>query len=287
MQRRIVGWYKEIEREYYKCALCIENKMHNVPFKNNRARAKEVLEIIHTDVNGPHRTVGSRGEKYFMSVIDDHSRLCKVYCIRSKEEVYDCLCEYINEVENITGMKVKKIRCDNGKEYLNSRIYQFTRSKEIQINACPPYVHELNGVAERFNRTIMDMARCLMAEAKVNRSFWPECIKTAAYLKNRSLANTEERKTPYELFFRKRPDVKNLRIYGSKVYVRIPEEKRISKWDKKAERGVLLGYTDVEYRVLINNRVVVARHVDIIEEHVKYICFNENEDEEEESDTNR
>lgn len=51
------------------------------------------------------------------------------------------------------------------------------------IKACPAYVHELNGTAERYNRTTMDMARCLLAEAKVNRCYWPEVIKAAAYLK--------------------------------------------------------------------------------------------------------
>ncbi|KOC60753.1 Copia protein, partial [Habropoda laboriosa] len=72
-----------------------------------------------------------------------------------------------------------------------------------------PYVHELNGTPERFNRSIMDMARCLLSEAKVNRRFWPECIKAAAYIKNRTLANTVIRKTPYEIFFNERPSVKN------------------------------------------------------------------------------
>ncbi|KAI8422801.1 hypothetical protein MSG28_006546 [Choristoneura fumiferana] len=67
-------------------------------------------------------------------------------------------------------------------------------------------------------------------------------------------------------------------MYGSKVYVRVPEEKRVSKWDKKAEMGILLGYTDVGYRVLINNRVVIARHVDIIKEDVKLIAFDDNEE---------
>lgn len=94
------------------------------------------------------------------------------------------------------------------------------------------------------------------------------------------MANTNEKKTPYEIFFGVKPCVKNLRLYGSRVYVRVPEVRRRSKWDKKAELGVLLGYTEVGYKILINNRVVVARHVDIVEENVKYIRFNGNEEKE-------
>lgn len=139
-------------------------------------------------------------------------------------------------------------------------------------------MHELNGVAERFNRSIMDMSRCLMSEAKVNRKYWPEIVKTAPYLKNRILANTIETKTPYELFFNERPSAKYLKIYGSKVFVRTPEQLRKTKWDDKAKVGILLGYSEMGYRVLINNKIIDARHVDIIEENIKCIGFiDENE----------
>ncbi|KAF2888063.1 hypothetical protein ILUMI_18110 [Ignelater luminosus] len=123
----------------------------------------------------------------------------------------------------------------------------------------------------------MDMGRCLLSEAKIHQRFWPEIIKAAAYLKNRTLTNTIEQKTPYEIFFKQKPSVKNLRMYGSKVFVRIPEEKRRSKWDKKAEIGILLGYTDTRYRVLMNNRVIIARHCDIIEEDVNLCGFEDEE----------
>lgn len=127
----------------------------------------------------------------------------------------------------------------------------------------------------------MDMSRCLLAEAKVDKKFWPEVVKTAAYLKNRSLANTIEKKTPYGIFFGKKPNVKNLRLYGSKIFVRTPEESRKTKWDKKAKLGILLGYAEIEYRVLIDNKIIVARHVDIIEEDVRCIGFQEEEEKEE------
>lgn len=54
-------------------------------------------------------------------------------------------------------------------------------------------------------------------------------------------------------------------MYESRVFVRVPEQKRNSKWDREADLGILLGYENVGYRILINNRIVVARHVDIIE----------------------
>lgn len=189
-----------------------------------------------------------------------------MYTLKSKTEVYECFIDYINQVENITGNRIKRLRCDNGKEYLNKDVYRLVREKGILMEPCPPYVHQLNGTAERYNRSIMDMARCLLFEAKVNTRFWPEIIRTASYLKNRTLANSLENKTPYEIFTEIKPNISNLRLYGSRVFVRVPEEKRKSKWDRKADLGILLGYENVGYRVLINNKIVIARHVDIIEE---------------------
>lgn len=275
-KRKLVdGLPENLESEYLKCATCIESKMHNLPFENNRYRAKKILEIVHTDLNGPHKTTGYNGEKYFLTFVDDYSKAGMVYTIKTKDEVYTCFRDYINKVENLTGEKIKRLRCDNGTEYINKQIFEFAREKGIFIEPCPPYVHELNGTAERYNRSIMETARCLLKESDVSLSYWPEIIKTASYLKNRTLANTIIKKTPYELFIGRKPNIKNLKLYGSKVFARIPEQKRSSKWDNKAELGILVGYEKVGYRVLINNKVVIARHVDIVEEDVKLIgCGN-------------
>lgn len=269
----VKGMPSHLEKNYLKCSTCIQNKMHNLPFKNNRHKARDILEIIHTDLNGPHRTVGYEGEKYFLTFVDDFSKIAKVYTIKSKDQVYECFGDYLNLVENLTGKKIKQLRCDNGKEYINQNIFRLAREKGIQIEPCPPYVHELNGTAERYNRTIMDTARCLLAEANLHRRYWPEVVKTAVYLKNRTLANTFKKETPYEIMMGEKPDSSNLRLYGSKIFVRIPEIKREDKWDKKSELGILVGYEKVGYRVLSNNRVVVARHVDIVEENVNIVGF--------------
>jgi hypothetical protein len=64
----------------------------------------------------------------------------------------------------------------------------------------------------------------------------------AVYLKNRTLTNTIEKKTLYEIFFKRKPNVTNLRLHGSKIFVRRPEQKQICKFEKKVDTGILLGY---------------------------------------------
>lgn len=286
-KKLLEGLPNEIESDYFKCKICIENKMHNLPFEDNRKRGKQILEIIHTDLNGPHSIIGLNGEKYFLTFIDDYSKVVKVFVIKSKNEVFNCFMDYVNTTENMTGKKIKILRCDNGTEYLNKDVYRFAREKGIFIEPCPPYVHELNGTAENYNRNIMNMSRCLLAEANLEKRYWPEIVKTAAYLKNRIISNSvEKNKTPYEIMFGEKPCIKNLRLYGSKVFVRIPEQKRKTKWDHKAEMGILVGYEKVGYRVLLKGKIVVVRHVDIVEEDVKMVCFEDKENEIEDIDLN-
>ena len=222
-----------------------------------------ILEIRH----GRNNTIGYCGEKYFVTFIDDYSKCAKIYCIKNKSETAGCSFDYINLVENQFNKRVKKLQCDNRKEYLNKEIYDFIRQKGIQLLPCRPYVHELNGVDERYNRTAMDIGRCLLREVRIHRRYWPEIMTAVAYLKNRTIANTIENKTPYEIFFNRKPNVKHLKIYGSRVFARIPEVKRLSKWDYKAELEVLVGYTNNGYRVLINGRVRNVKHVTVDEEH--------------------
>lgn len=267
------GLPKSLEQINLKCGTCIQNKMHNLPFKNNRSKANDILEIVHTDLNGPHKNTGYDGSTYFLLFLDEYSQCSIVYNIKTKTEVYTCFLDYINRVENFTGKKIKTLRCDNGKEYINKNVLNLIREKGIFMDRCPPYVHELNGTAERFNRTIMNSARCLLADAKINIRYWPEAILTASYLRNRTIAKSVN-KSPYEIFLGKRPNIENLRLYGSKVFARTPESKRNNKWDRKSDFGILVGYENNGYRILIDNKVIVVRHVDIIKDDEILVGFD-------------
>ena len=94
--------------------------MHSLPFSNDRIKAQDILKIIHTDVYDSFKTAGLTGEKYFVSFIDDYSKIAKVYCIKSQDEVLNCLVKFINESENLTGKRVKILRCDTKNRVFHS-----------------------------------------------------------------------------------------------------------------------------------------------------------------------
>lgn len=72
-EQLLIGISKNSEKDFMECRTCIENIMHNIPFEIEREKAKDLLEIIHTDVYGPFETTDFRREKYFISFIDDYS----------------------------------------------------------------------------------------------------------------------------------------------------------------------------------------------------------------------
>ena len=75
------------------------------------------------------------------------------------------------KLEKLTGKRIKRLRCDNEREFIYKDINNFAKEKGIYIEPCPPYVHEMNGTAERY-RSVMETARCLLSDAKINNRFY-------------------------------------------------------------------------------------------------------------------
>jgi hypothetical protein len=96
----------ELETEFMKYKTYIENKTHNLSFKNSRTRAEDILEIVGTDICGNFTTTGINGEMYFVSFIEDYSKIAKIYCIKPKA-VFDYVFQFVNESENLTAKRVK------------------------------------------------------------------------------------------------------------------------------------------------------------------------------------
>ncbi|CAF4944212.1 unnamed protein product [Pieris macdunnoughi] len=139
--------------------------------------------------------------------------------------------------------KIKILRSDNGCEYCNKEFDSLLKNEGIIHQRSNPYTPEQNGVSELNNRTVVEKARCLLFDAKLGKEFWAEATHTAVYLQNRTVLPSLNDKTPYEVWFGHKPNVSHLRIFGSSVMVHVAKARR-QKWDKKAEKHILVGYPD-------------------------------------------
>lgn len=263
-----ISYPDKAEDSMSKCVVCCEGKLARLPFSHKGTRSENVLDLVHADVCGPMETVSLGSARYFLLFVDDYSRMTFVYFLQMKSEVVKYFKEFKAQVERQTGRTIKILRTDNGGEFCSSEITNILKRDGIVHQTTNPYTPEQNGLCERMNRTIVERARCLLFDAKMDKKFWAEATNTAVYLRNRTIASGLS-KTPYELWTGRKPDVSHLRVFGSTVMVHVPKIKR-TKWDRKAVKHILLGYADNTkgYRLYNpdTNSIITSRDVVIMED---------------------
>jgi hypothetical protein len=162
-------------------------------------------------------------------------------------------------------LRIKKIRSDNGTEFKNSQIEGFLEEEGIKHEFYSPYTPQQNGVVERKNRTLLDMARTMLDEYKTPDRFWAEAINTACYSINRLYLHRILKKTSYELLTGKKPNVSYFRVFGSKCFILVKRGRK-SKFAPKVVEGFLLGYDSNTraYRVFNKSTGLVVVSCDIV-----------------------
>ena len=253
------------------CNGCALGKQTRVSFQSTAPeRAKNVLDVVHSDVCGPMQTSTFSDKRYFVTFIDDKSRFCVVFLLRSKSEVLDKFVQFVKFAETQTGKRVKVLRSDNGGEYVSNKFAAFCRDRGIVQQFTPPYTPQLNGVAERMNRTLVESARCMLEHAGLSKQYWGEAVMTATFLRNRCPTRAiGHDKSPHEVWTQKKPLLKNLKVFGCHAYVHVPSEKR-SKLDARSVLCRFLGYSDHEkayrFEELSSGRIVVSRDAQFMED---------------------
>jgi hypothetical protein len=183
------------------------------------------------------------GSRCFLTLIDDHSKKIHVYFLRHKNEVSKCIKDFKIFAENQLERKMKALRSDNGKEYVNNELKAYLDSTEVRHQLTIPYTPQQNGVAERTNRTIVEKARSLLSDAGPPKAYWAEAVSTAVYLINRTPTRVLNFKTPEEVWTGRKPDIGHLKIFGFKAMVYVPKPLRL-KWDSPTRDAIFIGYPE-------------------------------------------
>ncbi|KAL5851502.1 hypothetical protein ACOSQ3_006620 [Xanthoceras sorbifolium] len=248
------------------CEDCIFGKQKKVSFaKIGKIPKAEKLELVHTDVWGPSPVSSLSGSLYYVTFIDDSTRKVWVYFMKKKSEVFDTFRKWKAMVENETGLKIKRLRSDNGGEYRDSRFREFCANSGIKMEKTVPMTPQQNGVAERMNRTLNERARSMRLHAGLPKMLWAEAVNTAAYLINRGPSVPLDGGIPEEVWSGKEVNISHLRVFGCISYVHIDSAKR-SKLDAKSNKCVFVGYGgdefgyrfwDYENRKIIRSRDVI------------------------------
>jgi transposase InsO family protein len=190
------------------------------------------------------------GNKYGFVIVDDLTRYTWVSFLVDKSDVFVIFKIFIKRIHNEFETTIKKVRSDNRSEFKNTRVDNLCDDFGIRHQFLARYTPQSNGLVDRKNRTLIDMARSMLSEYNVSYLFCAEAINTACYYSNRLYCCPMMEKTPYELLNGRKSNIAYFRVLGCKCYI-LKKNTRLSKFKKKGDEGFLLGYstTSKAYRV--------------------------------------
>ncbi|CAI7907340.1 unnamed protein product [Closterium sp. NIES-54] len=199
--------------------------LHDVLFVPDLPPSKKPLELVHMDLVGPLPVQGHKGERYFLTIVDDWSRLMWAYPLKQKDHAASTIKEdWLPFVEKQADCVVKRIRTDRGGEFLGAETTAWHKKQGIQRELTTTYSPQFNGVAERTNRTILETARALLIESGVDNSMWPHAVRHATVARNRVLTKVgNESWVPLERWLGWKPPVDMLRVFGCMLDTKVSE----------------------------------------------------------------
>ena len=218
--------------------------------KKTTVRGSDLLEVIHTDISGPYTATLCRNF-YFITFIDDYSRYGYLYLIKEKAESLDKFKIFRTEVEKQLGKVIKVVRSDRGGEYygkhgdvgqLKGPFVKYLEDSGIVAQFTMPGSLEQNGVAERRNRTLMEMVRSMISRTNLPGFLWGEALKTALYILNHVPIKAVPL-TPFELWTGRKPSLNHLKVWGCPAEVKLYNP-TLSKLDSRTTRCYFVSYPE-------------------------------------------
>nr|GEV60301.1 uncharacterized mitochondrial protein AtMg00810-like [Tanacetum cinerariifolium] len=184
------------------------------------------------------------------------------------DETSGILRNFITEIENLKELKVNIIRCDNGGEFRNKEMNDFYSRKGNKREFSNARTPQQNRVAERRNKTLIDVARTMLTDAKLPITFWAEAVNTTCYVQNRVLVNKSQNKTPYELFNGRTLNIGFLKPFRCHVMI-LNTLDHLGKFEAKGDECYFIGYYMFSKAFMVFNkrtkRVEENLHVDFLE----------------------
>lgn len=231
----------EIKAQNEVCKGCLMSKQVRSSFPRQATyNAKKALEIIHGDLCGPIAPATTAGNRYFFLLVDDFTRVMWVYFLKSKNETLEAFKNFRAKVEKGMERKIKIFRTDRGGEFTSKLFNAYCDEAGISRQFTAPYSPQQNGVVERRNRTVVEMARSFLKDKDLPSTFWAEAVRHSVYILNRFPTRALSGVTPYEAWSTRKPDIGHVRVFGCLTHMKIPANK-VTKLSDRSKMVVNLG----------------------------------------------
>jgi transposase InsO family protein len=206
----------------------------------------------------------ANGNKYLLTFIDEYTRMCWVYLLKEKSQVFATFKIFHLWITNETQLNIGTLRSDNGGEYTSNSFENYLQDNDIKHHTTVPYTPQQNGVAECMNKTLLNTVRSMMFFQNVRLIFWGEVVLCVVCIPNQCPSTCINNKSPYELWYNRLHVVQHFRVFGFPCYALIPKQ-QCDKLGAKSRKCIFLGYSNTSrsYRLYDeeNKKFVVSRDV--------------------------
>jgi len=249
------------------CEACQKGKQVENSFKiKNVVSSLKPLELLHMDLFGPSRTMSLGGNYYALVIVEYFSRYTWILFLESKSDAFYAFKKLTRRLQNTKNNNIGYIRSDHGEEFQNEKFSKFCEKMEILHNFSVPRTPQQNGVVESKNRSLEELARTMLSESSLPKYFWAYDVSTSCYVMNRVLIRSILKKTPYEHFNGRKPNICHLRVFGCTCFVLNNRKENLGKFDEKAYHDIFIVYSlnSHAYRVYNKRLMIVEEFVHVV-----------------------
>ena len=251
-----------------KCDSCLRGSQHKQISYSRGDSTSTLLEHVWSDLKGPLLDNDVYGFRFFVIFVDEKSRYTKVFPLLAQSDAFNAFKVFEARAERVTGRRIINLHVDGGGEFLSGDFRTHCRNRGIEIFPTQAYSPEMNSIAERMNRTIIEHASSMLWAAGLPIGFWAAAVKTSVFLTNRSPASALRGMTPFEAYFGTKPNLGFLRVWGCRAAAHVPLEIRTkTDWSSKSTpECIFIGYSDTEnlYELWDVAKAAVIRKRDVI-----------------------
>lgn len=250
-----------------KCGPCMESKMARGTQRSSLVPSStQTGDVVFSDLCGPMNFKGRENSRYVVTFIEGKSRWVKIFLSTNKraETILNLFKVYKSYFERQNGVSLKRLHTDNGTEYINEEFQYYMEQQGVEHTTTAPYTPQSNGVAERYNLTLLNSVRSMLRDAGLGQNYWPDAALQACRTLNRIPQKGLNNKSPYEVLTGRVPHLNGVKFktFGCLTFVKVPSEKR-KKLDEKSVPTIYLGTERGNHVKVLdpdNGNIYVVRH---------------------------
>ncbi|XP_075095180.1 uncharacterized protein LOC142173482 [Nicotiana tabacum] len=210
-------------KQSFICPVCPLARQQRLPFLDSSIKFTKPFQLVHTDLWGPYHTRTYNDFRYFLTIVDDFSRVTWTHLFSCKSNAFDIIKAFVLMVKIHVNLHVQTIRSDNTFELgSNTKASSFFAEYGILHQTTIPHTPQQISVVDKKNKHLLETSRALLFQSKLPIKYWGDCVLTTTYLINRFPSTVLQHLSPYQKLHGHPPTYAHLRTFGCLCFATIP-----------------------------------------------------------------